>query len=51
MANYRFGFSFFYRAPHLKGEEVFGFAKRPVDCPFGVDNDSHHLDHVNFSCP
>ncbi len=49
MANFTFGSSFTNHLPHLKGEEVFGFAKQPTDCPPGVD--SHHLDRVNFSCP
>jgi hypothetical protein len=51
VANYTFGSSFSYHAPHLKGEEVFGFVERLVDCPLGEDNDYRCLDHVNFSHP
>jgi hypothetical protein len=51
MANYMSGSSFSYRVPHLKREEVFGFAKRPIDCPPNANNDFHHLDHVNFFRP
>jgi hypothetical protein len=51
MANYMFEFSFFYRISHLEGEEVFGSAKWPADCPLGADNDSHCLNHVKISCP
>ncbi len=36
---------------HLKGEEVFGLAKQPINYPPNVDNDYHHLDHVIFFCP
>jgi hypothetical protein len=43
--------SFFYHTPHLKGEEDFGFAKQPIDCPLGANNDYHHPDRVNFSHP
>jgi hypothetical protein len=51
VANYTFGFSFSYHALHLERERVFGFARRPSDYPPSVDNDSHRLDYVNFSCP
>ncbi len=50
LANYMFVFTFFYHILHLKGEEVCGSAKRP-NYPPSVNNDSHHLDHVNFSRP
>ncbi len=36
---------------HFEGEEVLQFGKRPIDCPFGVDNDSHRLDCVNVFRP
>jgi hypothetical protein len=36
---------------HLEGEEVFGFAERPADCPLSEDEDSHHPKCVIFSCP
>jgi hypothetical protein len=49
--NYTSRSSFFYCAPHLKGEEVFGFAKRFADYPLGTNNDSHCRDHVNFFHP
>jgi hypothetical protein len=51
MANYTFGLSFINHLPHLKGEEVFGSYKRPVNCPLGANNDSHRPDHVNFFRP
>ncbi len=51
VANYTFGSSFTNRLPHLEGEEVVGSSKWLVNCPLNIDNDSHHLDHVNFSCP
>jgi hypothetical protein len=51
MANFTIGSSFTYHLPHLEGEEVFGFAKRPIDCPLGTKKHSHHPDHVNFSHP
>ncbi len=50
VANYTFGSSFFYRISNFEGEEVFGFVKRFVDCPFGGDNDYHRFNHMNFSC-
>ncbi len=37
--------------PHLEGEKVFGFVKRHVDYPPGVDEGSHRLNHMNFFCP
>jgi hypothetical protein len=51
MANYMFKSSFSYCAPHLEGEEVFGFTKQPIDYPLDANNDFHHLDRVNFSRP
>jgi len=51
LANYIFVFTFFYRILHLKGEEVCGYAKLPTNYPPSVNNDSRHLDHVNFSRP
>jgi hypothetical protein len=52
VTNFMFGSSFTNCLPHLKGEEVFGYAKRPTNsCPPSIDNDSHHFNHVNFFCP
>jgi hypothetical protein len=51
VANYTFGFFFFYHPLHFEGEEVFGFAKKPTNFPFGVDNYFHCHDRVNFSRP
>jgi hypothetical protein len=51
VANYTFGSSFFSRALHLKGEEVFGSTKWHVDCPFYANNDLHRLNRVNFFHP
>jgi hypothetical protein len=51
VANYTSRSSFTNRLPHLERKEVFGFAKRPIDCFLGIDEDSHHLDHLNFSHP
>ncbi len=51
MANYTSGSSFTIPLPHLKGKEVLGSSKQFANCLFGIDNDSHHLDCVNFSCP
>ncbi len=52
LTNFMFGSSFTNCLPHLKGEEVFGFAMWPTNsCPPSIDNDSHHFNHVNFSCP
>jgi len=52
VTNFMFEFSFTNCLPHLRGEEVFGYAKRPTNsCPPSIDNDSHHLNHVNFFCP
>ncbi len=51
VANYMSRSSFSDHIPHLEGEEVFGFAKRSVDCPPSADNDFHHPNHVNFFCP
>jgi hypothetical protein len=50
VANYTSRSPFTNCLPHLKGEEVFGFAKRLIDCLPGVEEDSHCFDHVNFSC-
>jgi hypothetical protein len=49
MCNYALGSSFTTWTTHLEGEEVFGVAKCPTNFPFGVESDSHGLDHVNFS--
>ncbi len=35
----------------FEGEEVFGSAKQPTNCPLNADNDFHCLNHVNFFCP
>jgi hypothetical protein len=51
VANYTFGSSFTNRLSHLKRKKMFRFAKRPIDCPPSIDEDSHHLDHVNFFLP
>jgi len=51
VANYTSNLSFTNCLPRLKGEEVFGSSKWPTNCPPNVDNDSHCLDRVNFSCP
>ncbi len=51
MANYLSRSSFTNCLPHLKGEEIFGSSKQFVDFPLSTNNDSHCLDHVNFSCP
>lgn len=51
VANYTFEFSFFYCTSHLEGEEVFEFAKLPVDYPLNAENDFHHPNCVNFSSP
>ncbi len=51
VANYTSRSSFTNCLPHLKGEKVFGFAKRLIDCLPCVEEDSHCLDHVNFSHP
>ncbi len=45
------GSSFSYYVLHLEKEEVFGSTKHPVDCPLGVENDSHCPNHVNFFRP
>jgi hypothetical protein len=39
------------RAPHMAGEEVFGFQKRKADVPLGFEGESHWPDKVNFSRP
>ncbi len=49
MSNYALGYSFTTWTTHFEGEEVFGFAKCPINFSFGLENDSHRLDHVNFS--
>ncbi len=51
VAIYTFGTSFSNHVMHFEGEEVLQFGKRPIDCPFGVDNDSHRLDCVNVFRP
>ncbi len=51
MANYTSKLSFTNHLSHLEGEEVFGSSKRPANCLPSIDNDSHCLDYVNFSCP
>ncbi len=51
MANYMSESSFSRYTLHLKGEEVFGSAKQPVDCFPSVNNDFHWLDRVNFFHP
>jgi hypothetical protein len=38
-------------APHMAGEEVFGFQKRKADVPLGFESESHRPDKVNFSRP
>jgi hypothetical protein len=39
------------RVPHLKGEFIFGSAKRKLDLPPRDDSDSHRHDRVNFTLP
>ena len=39
------------RAPHMAGEEVFGFQERKADLPLGFEGESHRPDKVNFSRP
>jgi len=51
VANYTSRSSFTNCLPRLEGEKVFGFAKRPIDYPLGVDEDSHRLDRVNLFHP
>jgi hypothetical protein len=51
MANYTSISSFLYRTLHLEREEVFRFAKQPVNCPLGEDNDFHRPNRVNFFRP
>jgi hypothetical protein len=51
MANYTSKSSFTNFLLHLMGKEVFGSSKQLIDCPLGSNNDSHHPNHVNFSCP
>ncbi len=51
VANFTSRSSFTNHLLHLEGKEVFGFAKQLVNCLLGVNEDSHHLNHVNFFCP
>jgi hypothetical protein len=51
VANYTSKSCFTNRLSHFEGKEVFSFANQPVDCPLSGKNDSHCLDHVNFSHP
>ncbi len=51
VANYTSMSSFINHLSHLEGEEVFGSAKRPIDCFPCVEEDSHHLDRTNFFRP
>jgi hypothetical protein len=51
VANYTSRSSFTNHLPHLEGKEAFGFAKRRIDYLLGINEDSHHPDHVNFFCP
>jgi hypothetical protein len=51
VANYTSGSSYTNRLSHLERKKKFGFAKRPIDCPPSIDENSHHLDHVNFFLP
>jgi hypothetical protein len=51
MANFTTRSSFTNHLPHFEGEKVFGFAKRPVDCPPSINKHSHHPNHVNFYHP
>ena len=37
------------RAPHMAGEEVFGFQKQKADVPLGFEGESHRPDKANFS--
>jgi hypothetical protein len=47
MANYTSMSSFTNCLLHLEEEEVFGFAKQPVDCPLDANNDSHRSNCVH----
>jgi hypothetical protein len=51
VANFTFGSSFTNCLPHLEGEEVFGFTKKPIDYPLGINKDSHLPNFVNFFHP
>jgi hypothetical protein len=51
ITNYISRFSFTTRTFHLKGGEVFGFAKCGVDFSLDVDDKSHRPNHINFSHP
>ncbi len=51
VANYMSRSSFTNCPLYFEGQEVFGFVKQFLDCLFDADNDSHCLDHVNFSHP
>jgi hypothetical protein len=37
--------------PHLKGESIFGLAKRKLDLFLGNESDSHRHDRVNYTLP
>jgi len=39
------------RSPHLEGAKVFGSQKRMPDTPIRTDDETHHPDTLNFSCP
>jgi hypothetical protein len=39
------------RVPNLKGESIFGSAKRKLDLPPGYKSDSHCHDRMNFTVP
>ncbi len=48
VANFTFRSSFTNHLLHFEGEEVFGSTKPDVNYPPSVNEDSHHLKHVNF---
>jgi hypothetical protein len=51
IANYISKFLLTTRIFHLEGEEVFRFTKHNAHFLLGADDESHRLDHVNFSHP
>jgi hypothetical protein len=51
VVNYRDRLSFMIQILHLEGEEVFGLAKRCINCPHGTNGDPHRPNNVNFFRP
>ncbi len=50
VANYTSRSAFTKHLLHLERKKVFGSTKQPINCPFGINNDSHWFDCMNFSC-